>query len=184
MATHFSTLAWKIPWTGEPGGLQSMGLRRVRQAWATSFRFSLSWVGEGNGNPLQCSCLENPRDGGAQWAAVYGVAQRRTRLKQLSSSSRIFSLMDGGNAVLFSLHPIKCQMVSICPILNDTHFESLDKLASAKFLHSKVIWSTFENYKYLGGGTLKLCKYLILHHCFYLFIHLLVSYDNGVSSFI
>ena len=43
--------------------------------------------GEGNGNPLQCSCLENPRDGGAWWAAVYGVAQSRTRLKRLSSSS-------------------------------------------------------------------------------------------------
>ena len=43
--------------------------------------------GEGNGNPVQCSCLENPRDGGAWWAAVYGVAQSRTRLKQLSSSN-------------------------------------------------------------------------------------------------
>ena len=49
--------------------------------------FSLSCIGEGNGNPLQCSCLENPRDGGAWWAAVYGVAQSRTRLKWLSSSS-------------------------------------------------------------------------------------------------
>ena len=49
--------------------------------------FSLSCIGEGNGNPLQCSCLENPRDGGAWWAAVYGVAQSRTRLKRLSSSS-------------------------------------------------------------------------------------------------
>ena len=45
-------------------------------------------VGEGNGNPLQYSCLENPRDGGAWWAAIYGVAQSQTRLKQLSSSSR------------------------------------------------------------------------------------------------
>ena len=45
------------------------------------FRFSLSCIGEGNGNPLQCSCLENPRDGGAWWAAVFGVAQSRTRLK-------------------------------------------------------------------------------------------------------
>ena len=44
-------------------------------------------IGEGNGNPLQCSCLENPRDGGAWWAGIYGVAQSRTRLKQLSSSS-------------------------------------------------------------------------------------------------
>jgi len=51
------------------------------------FRFSLSCIGEGNGNPLQCSCLENPRDRGAWWAAVYGVAQSRTRLKWLSSSS-------------------------------------------------------------------------------------------------
>ena len=49
--------------------------------------FSLSSIGEGNGNPLQCSCLENPRDGGAWWAAVYGVAQSRTQLKGLSSSS-------------------------------------------------------------------------------------------------
>ena len=51
------------------------------------FHFSLSRIGEGNGNPLQCSCLENPRDGGAWWAAIYGVAQSQTRLKQLSSSS-------------------------------------------------------------------------------------------------
>ena len=51
------------------------------------FHFSLSCIGDGNGDPLQCSCLENPRDGGAWWAAIYGVAQSRTRLKRLSSSS-------------------------------------------------------------------------------------------------
>ena len=51
------------------------------------FHFSLSCIGEGNGNPLQCSCLENPRDRGGWWATVYGVAQSRTRLKRLSSSS-------------------------------------------------------------------------------------------------
>ena len=85
MAHHSSTLAWKIPWTGEPGRLQSMGSGRVGHDWATSL--SLSCIGEGNGNPLQCSCLENPRDGGAWWAAVYGVAQTRTWLKRLSSSS-------------------------------------------------------------------------------------------------
>ncbi|XDA89852.1 hypothetical protein R6Z07M_019459 [Ovis aries] len=51
------------------------------------FHFLLSCIGEGNGNPLQCSCLENPRDGGASWAAVSGVAQSRTQLKRLSSSS-------------------------------------------------------------------------------------------------
>ena len=87
MAPHSSTLAWKIPWMEEPGGLQSMGLLRVGHEWATSLHFSLSYIGEGNGNPLQCSCLENPRDGGAWWAAIYGVAQSRTRLKRLSSSS-------------------------------------------------------------------------------------------------
>ena len=133
MAPHSSTLAWKIPWTEEPGGLQSMGSLRVGHDWATSLSFSLStfmhwrrkwqptpvllprkshgqrslvgcsplgslWVGhdwatslsrigEGNGDPLQCSCLENPRDGEAWWAAIYGVAQGQTRLKRLSSSS-------------------------------------------------------------------------------------------------
>ena len=83
MAPHSSTLAWKIPWAEEPGGLQSMGSLRVGHDWVTS----LSRIGEGNGNPLQCSCLENPRDEGAWWAAIYGVAQSRTRLKWLSSSS-------------------------------------------------------------------------------------------------
>ena len=90
MATHSSTLTWKIPWTEEPGGLQSMG---VAKSWTWlsdftfTFHFSLSCIGGGNGNPLQCSCLENPRDGGAWGAAVYGVAQSQTRLKWLSSSS-------------------------------------------------------------------------------------------------
>ena len=56
------------------------------------FHISLSCIGEGNGNPLRCCCLENPRDGGAWWAAVYGVAQSRTRLKRLSSSSTSLSL--------------------------------------------------------------------------------------------
>ena len=83
MAPHSSTLAWKIPWMEEPGGLQSMGSLRVGHDWATS----LSCTGEGNGNPLRCSCLENPRDGGAWWAAVYGVAQSWTRLKWLSSKA-------------------------------------------------------------------------------------------------
>ena len=62
MATHSSTLAWKIPWMEELGRLQSMGSLRVGHDWATSL--SLSCIGGGNGNPLQCSCLENPWDGG------------------------------------------------------------------------------------------------------------------------
>ena len=135
MTTHSCIRAWKIPWTVEPGWLQSMGSWRVRNDWATEhphildlgailkwhptpvllpgkshgrrslvgcspwgreeldvterlhFHFSLSRIGEGNGNPLQCSCLENPRDRGAWWAATYRISQSWTRLKRLSSSS-------------------------------------------------------------------------------------------------
>ena len=64
-----------------------MGLLESDMTEQLHFHFSLSCSGEGNGNPLQCSCLENPRDGGTSWAAVYGVAQSRTWLKRLSSSS-------------------------------------------------------------------------------------------------
>ena len=81
MATHSSTLAWKIPWTEELGRLQTMGVSKTDMTEQLHFHFSLSCIGEGNGNPLQCSCLENPRDGGAWWAAVSGVAQSWTRLK-------------------------------------------------------------------------------------------------------
>ena len=101
VAPHSTTLAWKIPWMEEPGRLQSMGSLRVGHDWATSLffsslSFSLSCVGERNGNPLQCSCLEDPRDGGAWWAAVYGVAQSWTRLKWLSSSLAAASFVKTG----------------------------------------------------------------------------------------
>ena len=83
------------------------------------FHFSLSCTGEGNGNPLQCSCLENPRDGGAWWAAVYGVAQSRTRLKiSSSSSSKLPSLGNrrpGLPPILPKMHlcdPLKCLYLS------------------------------------------------------------------------
>ena len=89
-----SSGSWR--WTGKPGMLQSMVSQRVGHNWVTELNW-YSWIltilainafnREGNGNPLQCSCLENPRDGGAWWAAVYGVAQSRTWLKWLSSSS-------------------------------------------------------------------------------------------------
>ena len=89
MATHSSVLAWRIPGTGEPDELPSMGLHRIRHDWSdlAAAAAQRDWASLGNGNPLQCSCLENPRDGGGLWAAVYGVAQSRTRLKRLSSSS-------------------------------------------------------------------------------------------------
>ena len=77
----------KSPRMEEAGGLQSMGSLESDTTERLHFHFSLSYIGKGNGNPLHCSCLENPRDGAAWWAAVYGVAQSRTRLKRLSSSS-------------------------------------------------------------------------------------------------
>ena len=75
------------------------------------FPFSLSCTGEGNGNPLQCSCLENPRDGGAWWAAVYGVVRSRTQLKRRSSSS-------GSSPSLNRFHPIKSGAPSVVSLKN------------------------------------------------------------------
>ena len=72
MAPHSSTLAWKIPWMEKPGRCSSDTTERLH------FHFSLSCIGEGNGNLLQCFCLENPRDRGAWWAVVCGVAESNT----------------------------------------------------------------------------------------------------------
>ena len=93
-------LIWRRQWhptpvllPGESHGQRSLvgcspwGRSQLDRTERLRFHFSLSCIGEGNGNPLQCSCLENPGDGGAWWAAVYGVAQSWTRLGRLSSSS-------------------------------------------------------------------------------------------------
>ena len=84
MATHSSTLAWKTPWTEEPGGLQSMGLRRVGHDWATSFSLFtfMHWRRKWQPTPV----FLPGESQGAWWAAVYGVAQSQTWLKWLSSS--------------------------------------------------------------------------------------------------
>ena len=86
MATHSSILAWRILCTEEPGGLLSIGSYRVGHDWS-DLACMHACIGEGNGNPLQYSCLANPKDRGAWWAAIYGVMQSWTRLKPLSSSS-------------------------------------------------------------------------------------------------
>ena len=78
MATHSSTLAWKIPGQRSLVGYSPWGCEESDTTERLHFHFALSCIGEGNGNPLQCSCLENPRDGGAWWAAVCGVAQSWT----------------------------------------------------------------------------------------------------------
>ena len=84
---HSSTLAWKIHGWRSLVGCSPWSLKESDTTERLHFHFSLSCIGEGNGNPLQCSCLENSRDGRAWWAAVFGVTQSQTWLKQLSSSS-------------------------------------------------------------------------------------------------
>ena len=85
MATRSSTLTWRIPWREEPGRLQSMG--SLSQTRLSDFTFTFHYHALEK-DPLQCSCLENPRDGGAWWAAVYEGTQSQTRLKRLSNSSK------------------------------------------------------------------------------------------------
>ena len=107
---------WRRQWHPTPVLLpgKSHGLRSLEGCspwgrWGSDttewlhFHFSLSCIGEGNGNPLQCSCLENPRDSGAWWAAVYGVTESRTQLKWLSSSSNLLYL------VMLDIHGIPYQ---------------------------------------------------------------------------
>ena len=85
MAPHSSTLAWKVPWMEGPGRLQSMESLRVRTG-LSNFTFTFHFHAlEKEMQPTPEFLLENPRDGGAWWVAVYGVAQSRTRLKRLSS---------------------------------------------------------------------------------------------------
>ena len=102
---------WVTPGVGDgQGGLACCSPWGCKESDTTEqlhFHFSLACVGEGNGNPLQFSCLENPRDGGAWWAALYGVAQSWTQLKRLSSSSSM--------SIEF-LMPSKC-IILCCPLL-------------------------------------------------------------------
>ena len=75
MAPHSGTLAWKIPWMEESDGLQSMGSLRLGHDCATSLSLFTFMHWRRKGTPIQCSCLENPRDRGAWWAALYGVSE-------------------------------------------------------------------------------------------------------------
>ena len=90
MAPHSSTLAWKVPWMEEPGGLQSMGSLRIVHDWATSLSLFTFMRWRKKGQPTPVFLPGESQNRGAWWAAVYWVAQSRTRLKWLSSSSSIF----------------------------------------------------------------------------------------------
>ena len=116
MAPHSSTLAWKIPWTEEPGGLQSMGSLRVRHDWATSvslFTF-MHWRRKWQPTPVFLPGESQGR--GAWWATVYGVAQSWTRLKRLSSSSSS-TIADTNVMRTDQDELILCSVAQSCPTL-------------------------------------------------------------------
>ena len=144
MATHSSTLAWEIPWTKEPGRLQSMGSQRVRHTERLHFNFSLSCTGEGNGNPLQCSCLENPRDRGAWWAAGYGVTHMSTELdmteatQQQQQQLHNLSLLTREKAGL-KLNIQKTKIKASSPIISwQIDGEKMETVTDFIFLGSKI----------------------------------------------
>ena len=132
MAPHSGTLAWKIPWMEEPGRLQGMELRKVRQDLAASFSLSTFIHWRGNGNPLQCSCLENPRDGGAWWATVYGASQSQTQRSGLAAAA----------AYMKNQASLVAQLVKNPPAMQETWFRPLrgeDPLEKEKAAHYSIL---------------------------------------------
>ena len=109
------------------------------------FHFPLSCIGERNGNPLQCSCLKNPRDGGAWWTAIYGVAQSRTWLKWLSSSSSLLALKRIGLSLLHFQHKIHSSVILIQleQILQRARFPNSHVSSPALLPHSIHMASTW-----------------------------------------
>ena len=146
MAPHSSTLAWKIHGRRRLVSCSPWGCKESDTTERRHFHFSFSCTGEGNSNPLQCSCLENPRDEGAWWAAVYGVAQSWTQLKRLILASSLLAL----------LHPVRhsilnCgilyletteQYVSVHSCINKTLFPSFNKLCCPYSFHPVFILTT------------------------------------------
>ena len=163
MASHSGILAQRIPWPEDPAGLLS---RRVTQSQTQLKRLSMhACIGEGNGSPFLYSCPEYPRDTGAWWAAVYGVAQSRVQLKRLSSSSSTIKLL------LFQ-HPLM-ELLKLSPKLLYC-FTFLPEMfeSSGRFLSSFPIWHLFqESMEYISKFVLQ--DILICPH--YLLIYLYSS---------
>ena len=152
MAPHSSTLAWKIPWTEAPGRFQSMGSLRVGHDWATSFSLFTFMHWRRNGNPLQCSCLENPREGGSRWAAVSGVAQSRTQLKWSSSSLGCI-----GSSLLFGLFPVVMSRATVSGVAQSQI--RLKRLSSSSSRHVLVnAWDICQR----SALTVPVCLMLVL----------------------
>ena len=140
--------------TGKSHGRRSLGGCSPWGCWGSDttervhFHFSLSCIGEGKGNPLQCSCLENPRDRGAWWAAVYGVTQSRTRLKWLSSSSsrHILKVKSPHFISLFKCHA-KLRMIFILiayeELYYNINYQSWEQALVFTFFFSQISQRNF-----------------------------------------
>ena len=127
-----------------PGGREELDMTEQLH-----FHFSLSCIGEGNGNPLQYSCLENPRDGGAWWATIYGVAQSRTRLKQLSSSSSSsHPYMTTGKTTALTIWTFVGKVTSLL-------FNMLSRSVTAFLPRSKCLSASKTPVEYLNGEAQK-----------------------------
>ena len=137
MASHSSTLAWKIRWTEEPARLQSMG-SQSQTRWS-DFTFTFHFHALEKEMATHSSVVENPRDGGAWWAAAYGVAQSWTRLKQLSSSSSSTGLYKTGphppGPAFSYLRPR-----ALHPHIHAAQASSLPALSSQSLGFAEVFW--------------------------------------------
>ena len=150
MAPHSSTLAWKIPWTEEPGRLQSMGSLRVRYDWATSLSLFTFMHWRRKWQPTPAFLPGESQGRGAWWAAVYGIAQSRIRLKRLSSSS------SRHNIPMIIWHSL-CSL----EVRRFTYIEE-DKRVKEKVLIEKKrgSWDGHKYWVQVAGGTdqLQVCK--------------------------
>ena len=124
------------------------------------FHFSLSCIGEGNGNPLQCSCLENPRDGGAWWAAVYGVAQGQTRLKWLSSSSILFSTVAASIYILTNKAQGFCFSISSLTLVIFFLFFNISHLSRYEVMFQCDFFSFLNFFAAAAAKSLQSCPTL------------------------
>ena len=142
-------------------GCSPWGLEEWDMTEWLHFHFSFSCIGEGNGNPLQCSCLENPRDGGAWWVAVYGVAQSRTWLKWLSSRTE---LNWSPACKILSMALPECTHQCNCPMLwtffSTTLLGNLDE-----DWHFPVLWWERNDTWFLIDIVYLLLPTLSIHHC-------------------
>ena len=156
MAPHSSTLAWKIPWMEEPGGLQSMGSLRVRHDWVTSRSLFTFMHWRRKWQPTPVFLPGESQDGGAWWAAVYGVSQSRTRLKQLSSSSSSSSM------VILKQSSVPQSVMPFISIIEEFMCESIEERHLVYF--TGYISTVFESGLSLIHS--QYCKNLIHWDCF------------------